>query len=217
VTRDDDDLVQRVRPVARSYFQGATSPAHDWHHVRRVEVNADRLAAEYPAADATVVLLSALLHDVGRPKEDDGEIDDHAAWGAEESERVLREHGADPATVDAVAHCVRSHRYSNQVEPETLEAEILSDADNLDALGAVGIARCFAYGGERGSPIHDPSLPPEADSTAAGETQLNHVHKKLLDLADRMYTDVGHALADERTEYVREYAHRFEKEVAGER
>lgn len=214
---EDDTLLRRVRPIARSYFRQETSPAHDWFHVRRVEVNADRLASAYADVDDTVIRLSALLHDIGRPKEDNDEIDDHAEWGAMESDRILREHGCVPERREAVSHCIRSHRYSNDVEPETLEAKVVSDADNLDAIGAVGIARCFAYGGELGSPIHDPSLPAEADLSAAGETQFNHLQKKLLDISNRMYTDAGRELAAERTEFVQAFADRFEDEVAGRR
>lgn len=210
-------MISDVRPVARSYFDAGMNPAHDWFHVRRVEANAETLLAEHPDADGTVVRLSVLLHDVGRAREDRGEIDDHADWGARESEEVLADHGASEETASAVAHCIRAHRYSNRVEPETVEAEILSDADNLDALGAVGLARCFAYGGERGSTIHDPALPPEADDSPAGATQFNHVHKKLLDLPNRMYTDAGQELADERAAFIETFARRFEREVAGER
>lgn len=209
-------MLSDVRPVARSYFDAGMNPAHDWFHVRRVEANAETLLAEHPDADGTVVRLSVLLHDVGRAREDRGEIEDHADWGARESEGILADHGASEETMSAVAHCIRAHRYSNQVDPETVEAEILSDADNLDALGAVGLARCFAYGGERGSTIHDPALPPEADDSAAGATQFNHVHKKLLDLPNRMYTEAGQELADERAAFIEEFAHRFEREVAGE-
>ena len=211
-----DDLLSDVRTVARSYFPDGMSPAHDWFHVRRVESNAERLLAARPGADGRVVRLAVLLHDVGRAREDRGEIDDHAEWGAAESERLLRERGAAEGTVAAVAHAVRAHRYSGPVAPETIEAELLSDADDLDALGAVGVARCFAYGGERGSPIHDPSLPPGADSTDAGRTQFNHLHEKLLDLPERMYTGAGRELAEERADFVRTFARRFEAEVDGE-
>lgn len=209
-------MLSDVRPVARSYFDAGMNPAHDWFHVRRVEANAETLLAEHPDADGTVVRLSVLLHDVGRAREDRGEIEDHADWGARESKVVLADHGASEETMAAVAHCIRAHRYSNQIDPETIEAEILSDADNLDALGAVGLARCFAYGGERGSTIHDPALPPEADDSAAGATQFNHVHKKLLDLPNRMYTDAGQELADDRAAFIETFARRFEREVAGE-
>ena len=133
------------------------------------------------------------------------------------AERLLRERGAAEGTVAAVAHAVRAHRYSGPVAPETIEAELLSDADDLDALGAVGVARCFAYGGERGSPIHDPSLPPGADPTDAGRTQFNHLHEKLLDLPERMHTDAGRELAAERADFVRTFARQFEAEVETDR
>ncbi|MEE6210524.1 HD domain-containing protein [Salarchaeum sp. III] len=210
-------MTEDVRAVARSYFTAELSPAHDWFHVERVEANAERLAARRADVDERVLRLSVLLHDIGRAREDRGEIEDHAEWGAEEAREILEERDAEEATVDAVAHCIRAHRYSNDVEPETAEAKVVSDADNLDALGAVGVARCFSYGGEIGSPIYDPSLPPEADDSVAGETQFNHVHKKLLDLPERMYTDAGRDLAEERAGFVREFAQRLEAEAAGER
>lgn len=210
-------MISGIRSIAESYFQDCMSPAHDWFHVQRVEANANTLTTEYPDADSKVIQLSALLHDIGRAREDRGEIEDHAEWGAKESERILGEHDASEETVAGVIHCIRAHRYSNQIEPETIEAKIISDADNLDALGAVGLSRCFTYGGELGSTIHDPSLPPEEDPSIAGTTQFNHIHKKLLDLPNQMYTDVGRELADERSEFIQEFTRRFEKEVAGKR
>ena len=209
-----DDLAS-LRETARSYFDEETSPAHDWQHVRRVETLAERLLGESPEADERVLRAAVLLHDIGRPREDRGEIDDHAAWGAETARDILPEHGF--ANPDPVCHAIRAHRYSTAPEPERIEAKLLCDADNLDALGAVGIARCFSYGGERGDSLHDPDLPPEADETTAGATQFNHFHKKILSLPDRMYTDAGRAIADERCEYVEGFLDRFEREVAGER
>ncbi|UPV75556.1 HD domain-containing protein [Halorussus limi] len=203
-----------VRERAETYF-GDVSPSHDWQHVRRVARLAETLADEYDP-DEDVLFAAVWLHDIGRAKEDRGEIEDHAEWGATEAADILRDLGADDDTVEAVQHCIRAHRYSNDVEPETREAEILSDADNLDALGAVGVARTFVYGGELGQPMHDPDLPPEADDTETGETQFNHLHKKVLSLRDRMYTDAGREIAAARSEYVAEFAGRFEREVAGD-
>ncbi|PSP28751.1 phosphohydrolase [Halobacteriales archaeon QH_2_65_14] len=179
-----------IRSTARSYFDEEMSPAHDWHHVQRVEGLAETLLDRYEQADGRVVRLAVLLHDVGRAREDRG---------------------------DAVCHAIRVHRYSTDREPETIEAEILCDADNLDALGAVGVARCFTYGGELGTTIHDPHLPPEDDDTPAGETQYNHFHKKILRLPDRMYTDRGRELAADRRAFVETFLDRFDREVAGER
>ncbi|MFW6383956.1 MAG: HD domain-containing protein [Halodesulfurarchaeum sp.] len=212
-----EELVQQAATAARTFFPAGMSPAHDWFHVQRVRTNAEALAAEYPSADTTVLTLAALLHDIGRAKEEAGEIQDHAEWGAEKSVDLLRENGASKETREAVAHCVRAHRYATDVAPETIEAKILSDADNLDALGAVGLARCFAYGGELGEPIHDPSIPPEADETGGGQTQFNHIHAKLLELPKRMYTDVGSDIAEDRAAYLRNFVRRFESEVAGTR
>ncbi len=209
-------MISDIRSIVTAYFPAGMSPAHDWHHVQRVEANADDLVTEYPDADARVVRLSVLLHDIGRAREDRGEIEDHAEWGAAESAGILREHGASDETIGAVSHCIRAHRYSNAIQPETIEAKIVSDADNLDALGAVGIARCFSYGGELGSAIHDPELPTEEDLSTAGETQFNHLHKKILDLPNRMYTDVGREVANERSDFVRTFVKRFEAEAAGE-
>ncbi|NHN43392.1 HD domain-containing protein [Halorubellus sp. JP-L1] len=213
-----------VRDAAREYFDGL-SPCHDVQHVRRVVATAKRLAdaterGEHGPArdvDRDVLVAAAWLHDVGRAKESRGEIDDHAAWGASESRTVLRDLGErDDAFLDAVAHCVRAHRFSNDVEPETLEAELLCDADNLDATGAVGVARVFAYAGEYGNTLHDPDLPPAADDSPAGETSFNHFHKKILELADRTYTPAGRALAADRQAYVEEFLDRFEREARGD-
>ncbi len=205
--------LEKVEPKARTYF-GDVSPAHDWLHVQRVYRTAETLARE-EGADVETVRLAALLHDVGRAREDRGEIDDHAAWGAREAEAILRELGYGENLIEAVAHCVRAHRYSTAPEPRTLEAKVLADADNLDALGATGIARVFTYGGEREQPIADPDLPVEDDDTAAWRTSLNHVRKKILDLEDRMYTTAGEERAADRHAFVVEFVERFEDEMAG--
>ncbi|WP_227134190.1 HD domain-containing protein [Halorubellus salinus] len=220
-----------VRDRARSYFEGV-SPCHDFEHVRRVVATAKRLADETESGahgpqrdvDRDVLVAAAWLHDVGRAKESRGEIACHAEWGASEARRVLRDlargdddvSDVDDAFLDAVAHCVHAHRFSNDVEPETLEAELLSDADNLDATGAVGVARVFAYAGEHERTLYDPDLPPSEDDTDAGATSFNHFHKKILRLDDRMYTAAGGALAEDRHAYVESFLDRFEREARGD-
>ncbi|ELY46746.1 HD domain-containing protein [Natronorubrum sulfidifaciens] len=212
-------MLETVRTRARPYFEDAP-PAHDWHHVERVETLAETLLERHPqsaSVDDRVVSLAVLLHDIGRNKEDRGEIDDHAIWGGWEAGRILEAVGAAPETIEHVKHCIRAHRYSNEIDPETLEAKLLCDADNLDALGAVGIARAFAHGGTLGSPVYDPDVPVAADDTSAGQTQYNHLRKKILDLPDRMYTDVGRELARTRGRFVRTYLEQFEGELNGKR
>ena len=206
------------RRLARSYFDGAASPAHDWHHVRRVERLADRLLDAEPDCDVRTVRLAVVLHDIGRPREDAGEIDDHAAWGAREARSILEARGEPEDRVEGVCHAIRAHRYSLDPEPGTREAQLCADADRLDALGAVGLARCFTYGGELGQVIHDPPTETgtEGGGADAGQTQYDHVHEKLLDLPEQMYTDAGRRIAEERGAYVEAFVERFDREVAGE-
>lgn len=200
-----------IRKTARSYFEETVSPAHDWHHVRRVERLAKTLGDQYEAADPTILELAALLHDIGRGREDRGKIDDHARWGAREARRLLADAGVDADRIEAVCHAIRTHRYSSGPEPETLDARLLSDADNLDALGAVGIARCFTYGGERGQVVYDPDGPRGAEA----RTTYEHFEAKILTLPGRMYTDAGRRLAAERVDVVECFLDRLEREVAG--
>ena len=202
---------QDLAEEASRYFN-EISPSHDWLHVKRVYRLAERIAGE-EGADLEVVRRAVLLHDIGRQKEDNGEINDHAEWGARKAEEILEERGFEE--IEKVVHCIESHRYSTGPEPEILEAKILSDADNLDALGASGIARTFAYAGERGGKLADPELPIEEDDSDQGETALNHVQKKILNLRQRMYTDTGKHIADQRHGFVERYVERLKDEING--
>ena len=95
--------IDDTRPCAQSYFAESMSPAHDWHHVQRVEALAERLLDQYPDADDRTVRLAVLLHDIGRAREDRGEIEDHAAWGAREAREVLADHGVEVDVVPDIA------------------------------------------------------------------------------------------------------------------
>ncbi len=206
-----------IRTAAKSYFPDGMNPAHDWHHVERVLAIADRLLEERAEANGFVLHAAILLHDIGRARETAGRIENHAAWGATEAEQILQDQSIAPERLSAITDAIRAHRFSEPPEPASLEAKLLSDADNLDALGAVGIARCFTHGGATGSPIYDPGLPPEADETTAGATQYNHFEKKLLELPDRMYTQAGRELAEDRRQFMEHYLDQFDAEIAGER
>ncbi|MHC3436509.1 HD domain-containing protein [Natrialbaceae archaeon A-gly3] len=205
--------VTAVENRAKEYF-GDVNPAHDWFHVQRVCETSVALARE-EGADLETVRLAALFHDIGRGREDRGEIEEHAAWGATEAESILENVGYGRERIEAVTHCIRAHRYSRPPEPRSLEAKVLADADNLDAIGAVGIARTFTYGAERGAPIADPGLPAAEDDSPAGATSLNHLRKKILTLRERMYTDAGRRRARDRHDYVESFIERLEAELAG--
>lgn len=204
-----------LRGRARDFFDNS-SPSHDWHHVERVLRLAERIG-EAEGADKETVRYAVLLHDIGREKEDRGEIEDHATWGADRARSILADHDVDEGVIDAVEHCIRAHRFSNDIEPETIEAKVLADADNLDALGAVGIARGFSYGGEHGTTMHSREARQSDDRSREDETQIEHIKRKILGLKDRMYTDAGREIAGERHEFAREFVERFETEMDAER
>jgi len=200
-------MLDTLRGRTRPFFADA-APAHDWHHVERVERLATRLADDHPRAiDHDVLRAGVLLHDIGREREAEGEVEDHAVWAAERVPDLLADL-ADEATVERVVHCVRAHRYSGHVEPKTVEAELLCDADNLDAMGAVGIGRTFAHGGALGEPMHG------GDDPRSGG-QLAHLRGKISSLRDRMYTTPGRELAAERHAVVERFVAQFEAELDG--
>ncbi len=212
---DKMNKLKKVRSRSKKYFNENDTPSHDWNHVQRV-LNLSQKLSKKIGADLEIVKLSALLHDIGRNKEDKGEIKDHANWGARKSKEILKKIGINKEDITRVEHCIESHRYQNSIEPNTIEAKIISDADNLDALGAVGIARVFSYGGENNYPMHDPKIPMEKDNSEMGETQINHLKKKILNIKERIYTKEAKKIANSRHKYVKKFIKRFEREYSGE-
>jgi uncharacterized protein len=143
---------------ARRYY-GNSDAVHDFDHVLRVLALAERIGQE-EGSDMEIVRAAVLLHDVGREQADATGLD-HAAVGAEQVREILA--GQPSAKVEAIVHAVAAHRYRTTPEPETLEAQVLFDADKLDAIGAVGIARAFAYGGAHGQRLWAPIEVVDAD------------------------------------------------------
>lgn len=173
-------------------------PGHGWEHVERV----CRLAAwlaEQAGARTEIVLPAALLHDVGRTEEDEIGID-HAEAGATVARQVLPAWGYAPAQVEEIAQCILAHRFSGDPPPTLLEAQVLSDADKLDAVGAVGIARTFLHSGAEGRSL---------------EGSLPHFYDKLLRLGEHLYTDPARRLATGRIAYMRGFLERLMAEQKG--
>lgn len=172
---------------------------HDWDHTRRVLHNARELA-ERENADARISETGTVLHDVGRLQElqDEGATC-HAQLGATLVEDRIREAGVhDEAFIDAVRHCVESHRFRRRgtPPPSTIEARVVFDADKLDSLGAVGIGRAFHFAGRVGARVHnsvDEAL--SASSYSRNDTAYREYLVKLHRLPDRMLTESGRAIA----------------------
>ena len=171
---------------------------------------------EAEGADAQVTSLGALLHDIADWKFHGG--DD--AVGPREAERLLVSEGAPRSVIEPVVEIVATISFKGagvKNAMRSLEGKCVQDADRLDALGAIGIARCFAYGGHAGRLIHDPGVAPVMHATAeaykaARGTSLNHFHEKLLLLKDRMNTPSGRALAEERHRFMEDFVGQFLRE-----
>jgi uncharacterized protein len=217
--REHTEILARTEAFVRERMHGDGS-GHDWWHVHRVRRTALRLARE-EGADAYVVELAALLHDVWDHKLHDG--DDTVA--PREIRRWLQGIGTEEPVIAHVCDIVAdlSFKGAGVATPmRTPEGAVVQDADRLDAIGAVGIARAFAFGGSRGRPLHDPESAPELHATfdayraGAGGT-THHFHEKLFLLRDRMNTASARRLAGERHRFMEEFLQRFLAEWDGER
>lgn len=204
-------LVDRVAAHIKARFLSESS-GHDWHHIHRVWQLARQIASA-EGANREIAELGALVHDIADWKFHDG--DD--SIGPREAERLLRSEGAAPEVIAAVVDIVATISYKGAgvvTAMRTLEGRCVQDADRLDAIGAIGIARCFAYGGHAGRLMHDPDEAPVLHQSAAAYkaskgASLNHFHEKLLLLKDRMNTPTGRALAEPRHRYMEEFVQRF--------
>lgn len=196
------------------------SSGHDWFHLERVWTMARRIAAE-EGADAFVVELASLLHDIADWKFTGGD----ETRGPAEARIVMERHGVREDTIAHVCDIIATTSFKGAGIPDdmkTLEGKVVQDADRLDAMGAIGIARAFAYGGHKARLLHDPARPPVLhDSKEAyihsGSPTLNHFYEKLFLLKDRMHTATGKRLAEERDAYMRDYVGRFLAEWDGKR
>lgn len=197
----------------------AESSGHDWYHIERVWKLARQIAAA-EGANREVAELGALVHDIADWKFHDGD----ETRGPLEAGRLLVREGAREAVVAEVVEIVATISFKGagvRTGMRTLEGQCIQDADRLDAMGAIGIARCFAYGGHAGRLIHDPEVAPVMLATAeaykaARGTSLNHFHEKLLLLRERMNTPTGRGLAEARHRYMKDFVDRFLDEWNGE-
>ncbi len=189
------DLRSRLRGVVVQRMK--TDPAHDLAHLDRVWVNAQAIADTQ--TDMTVLLAASYLHDlVNLPKDDP---DRHLAsqHSAVESEPILAKLGFSASDIRRTQHAISAHSYSANIPPETSEARILRDADRLDALGAIGIARNFSVSGALGRALYDPA-DPFGKSRPMDDLQfsIDHWKIKLLNLPHDMLTEKGRSIAQER-------------------
>ena len=195
-------MINKAMNFARDIFAGDAS-GHDFDHTLRVFHMATRLAQE-EGADLQTVQLAALLHDV-----DDRKLSPETYEGKLRAVAFLQENGMGKEQIEMITDIISRISFSaHMAPPESIEGKCVQDADRLDAMGAIGIARTFAFGGSRGRRLHDPE---RIDANAS----IQHFYDKLLLLKEGMHTATGRRLAGERDAYMRRFLEQFYAEWDG--
>src|SRR5690554_5232691 len=207
------DLIAAIEAEVKYAFENEAT-GHDWYHIDRVRKNALRIA-KAESADLHLVGLAA-LHDIADHKFHDNDL----TLGAITAKEWIVKYGGDELTANRVAEIVSQVSYQGSgvdTPVSSLEAACVQDADRLDAIGAIGIARAFAFGGSRNREIYNPNKPPNLHDSfmayAKDEgTTVNHFYEKLLLLKDRMQTEKGKRMAQERHAFMKGFLQEFYRE-----
>lgn len=205
---------------AREWYAGA-DPIHDFEHVLRVFHMAERLGKE-ENADMEIVRAAALLHDAEGSAPGSDTRSSHHHRSADFARTVLEKEGWTEERIQQVLHCIRAHRFRSDGEaPGTVEAKVLFDADKLDVLGAIGIARVIGYAAINNQPFY---AEPSEQFVKSGIGLPGEPHSayheflfKLVKIKDRLFTRSARLIASEREAYLREFFARLSEELAGER
>ena len=210
-----EGILPQIYRAARQQFSDAPG-SHDWEHTLRV-LRLCRRIGPVEGADMMVLEAAALLHDIGRPFQDasNGTVC-HAVRGAAMAGRIITALPLTAARKENIVHSVRAHRFRDSHVPESIEAKVLFDADKLDAIGAVGVARAYLFAGELGACLHNPHLPPEqAEPYSRNDTGYREFSVKLSKIRDRMLTGEGFRLARDRHAFMVAFFDRFVEEFEG--
>ena len=210
------DIIEEAKAFAKGIFAGDAS-GHDFDHTMRVFHIASRIAKE-EGADILTVQLAALLHDV-----DDHKLSPETSDGKLRAAEFLHSHGVGQERTAHIIKIIDTISFSaNKGAPESIEGKCVQDADRLDAIGAIGIARAFAFGGSRGRKMYDPKRPPQLGMNGASYAAntdgctVNHFYEKLLLLEGMMTTQTGRKLARHRHEFMESFLKEFFAEWNGE-
>lgn len=189
-------------------------PAHDFHHIMRVYKNA-KLIGQHEGADMDVLLPAVLLHDIIVYPKGSAMSSRSSDESAELAENILQSHGYSQYEINRISYCIRSHSYTKRLVPASLEGKILQDADRLDALGAIGIARTFSISGSEKRTFYKADDPFYRSSRELDDRQwtLDHFQTKLLKLKDLMHTKTAKKIAQERTTFMMLFIRQLQKEI----
>jgi len=211
-------LITTTKTFVKQELKGAEG-GHDWFHVERVYKNTLLIAKSEPV-DILIVSLAALLHDIADPKFHQGD----ESIGPKKAREFLLENNVDSKVIEHVTQIIKNMSFKNSLDPDasfsSQEMEVVQDADRLDAIGAIGIARCFNYGGYKDRPLYDPEINPNLKMTkseykASEAPTINHFYEKLLLLKDKMNTKTGRRIAEKRHKFMELYLKQFYVEWEG--
>ena len=212
-----NSIIDRTIDFVKATLAGAEG-GHDWFHIERVWKNT-KLIGTTENVDQTIIELGALLHDIADSKFHVGneEIGPRIAFD------FLSKENVDPEIIEHVVLIIQHISFKGgnfSIENRSIELDIVQDADRLDALGAIGIARTFNYGGFKNRPLYDPNIQPEMNMTKeeykkSTAPTLNHFYEKLFLLKNKMNTATGKLMAKERHDYMLAFVERFKKEFEG--
>jgi len=203
------ELIKNTVEFVRANLEGDGS--HDWHHTMRVWNTAKLISAE-EESDPFIVEMAAILHDV-----DDWKFKENT----ERTKKFLSSLALDEHVRERIVQAIEDVSFKGanvDSQPSTTEGKIVQDADRLDAIGAIGIARCFAYGGHKGNSLYDPDEQPKKHSSFEdykkhSNNSYNHFHEKLLHLKELMNTSKGKELAEDKHKFMQQFLEQFKKEV----
>lgn len=213
-------IINKTIDFVKKTLEGAEG-GHDWWHIYRVWKNAEHIAEKEENVDALIVALGALLHDVADSKFNNGDEE----IGPKTAREFLTSLGLENSIVEHVENIVRHISFKGGGESgkwSSPELAVVQDADRLDALGAIGIARTFSYGGHKGRGLYDPTIKPNLRMTKeeyknSTAPTLNHFYEKLLLLKDLMNTNAGKEMAEGRHQFMEKYLAQFYSEWEGQK
>ncbi len=211
----NNDLLEAIKKFARQHFNNS-QVSHAWDHTLRVYRLCERIGSK-EGADMNVLMAAAYLHDIGRASQDasNGAVC-HAQEGARIARPFIYELPVSRNRKENIIHCIKAHRYRGNQGPKSLEAKVLFDADKLDAIGAIGIARAYLFAGEVGARLHTPDVKVEVSRPySENDTGFREYRVKLRKIRDRMLTKEGRRLADARHAFMEDFFKRFTKEYEG--
>jgi uncharacterized protein len=209
------EIIDRAAAYVREKFENEYS-GHDWFHTLRVFKTATRIA-EAEGADLVTVQLAALLHDV-----DDRKLSPETYEDKANAREFLSENNVDAGRIEGICRIIGEISFAENCVPSTLEGKCVQDADRLDAIGAIGIARAFAYGGNHNRLMYHPDVKPNLNMSKeeyvnSNSTTVNHFYEKLFKLTDMMNTETAKSIAREREEFMRGFLAEFMDEWEGKR